>query len=171
MIGYKHSSGNMDLATLASGSVVFSIENPTASGKQIYFKRLRSELGFSGTPASTRLPFGICRATGTGAAGTGSASGANVGKRSGGPNSAAIVRWGPAAITGLTPDAVGDIASTFLTHQVGQPIDREIVGDTQDLPKTEPPIVIAPGTSLIVITRAISVAGSFASFDAEWSEA
>jgi hypothetical protein len=166
---YNHTTALMELGTLASGSVIFSIAN-LDTAKVITMKRLKSVQGFSGTAAATAIAFGLLRATGTPAAGTGNAVTSAIGKQDpGSPDSIAEVRWVPAAITGLTPDSVADFKSTLLTHQNANLLADELIVDNQQSPP-EDVIKILPGITLCVITRGVAVAGSKIGFDAEWGE-
>lgn len=170
MQSYQATTLLMDLATTAADSVLASLSNPTGSGCTLLIKRISARLGFVGTPAATGISFGLARATGTAAAGSGSASGATIGKRR--PSNAdavALWRYGPTPITGLTPDGVADFKTTFLNHQVGPTLWDEIIEDVKEMEETDP-LAIIPGTSLIIRNRTISIAGSRASFDIEWAE-
>ena len=170
MQGYRAKSTMMELGTLASGSVIFALNNLSTT-RPVSVKRLLAEKGFSGTAANSGIEFGVCRATGTPGGGTGNiAAGANIPKvGAGGPNSFCSIYYGPAAITGLSPDAAGDFAQTFLIHQVGQVIPVELI--REDLrEKWADEFVLAPSTSLVVITRTISVAGSKIALSVEWAE-
>lgn len=161
----------MELATLASGSVIFALNNPAGSGKNLIMKRMSAKVGFVGTPAATRVPIAINRATGTAAAGTGSKATSAIPKRSvGGADSVASLFYGPAAITGLTDVGTeGLIKSTVISHQVGTPLWDELIEDVKNIQETDC-LLIVPGTSLVARTAAISIAGSGISFDAEWCE-
>ena len=168
MYGYRAQSGVLDLGTTASGSVIFALNNPSTT-KSAFVKRLLAMLGFVGTPAATGIDFGICRATGTAAAGSGNASGSSIAKNGGGPDSFCTVRWGPTPITGLTPDAPGDFAGAFLNHQIEGAYPVEIIRD--DLREQyADEFILLPSTSLIVITRTISIVGSRVAFNVEWAE-
>jgi hypothetical protein len=167
---YQATTGLLDLATTAANSCLAALSNPTGSGLILLIKRISARVGFVGTPAATGIAFGLTRATGTAAAGSGSASGATIGKkRTTMANAAALWRFGPTPITGLTDDGVGDFKATFLNHQVGPVTWDELVEDQRNLEELDP-IVVLPGTSLVIRNRTISIAGSRAAFDFEWSE-
>jgi hypothetical protein len=169
MLTYMMRSPVQDLSTLASGSVIFALNNLSTT-KAAFVKRLLATLGFVGTAAATGIEFALARATGTAAAGSGSASGANIARKgAGSPNPFCTVFWGPTAITGLTPDTPGDFFSTFLNHQVGSPLAVEMIREDLREDFAEE-FSLAPSTSLIVITRTISIAGSRAAFAIEWGE-
>jgi len=170
MVGYMAKSSMMELGTLATGSVIFALNNLSTT-KAAIVKRLLASLVFTGTPANSGIEFAISRATGTPGGGTGSiAAGANIPKRlAGGPNSFCSIYYGPAAITGLTPDTPGDFASVILGHQVGITQDIEILRE-DEVEQFAATFTLAPSMSLIVITRTISVAGSKAAFNIEWGE-
>lgn len=167
---YMASTKKMAMGTTAANSCVFALSNPTGSGRNIRLKRLAAKLGFAGTAAASMVDYGVTRATGTAAAGSGNASGASIAKRVPGvPDSVALLRWGPTAITGLTADAPGDFKTTFANNQNGTPYWDELVADAQRQEETDV-IVIAPGTSLAVFSRTISVAGNSLVLDIEWDE-
>ena len=162
-------TGYHDLGTLASGSCIFSLSNPAGSGKNIRLRRLTARCGFVGTAAATKLDFGVCRATGAAAAGTGSKATTGIAVRNGG-SSIATMRYGPAAITGLTPDAAGDFRTAHLGHQVGPVQEFDLLEKDPENRVNWDPVVISPGTTLAVFTRSISVAGSGLEIDADWYE-
>ena len=173
MASFLHSTGVMELATLASGSVIWSLSNPASATKPLRIKRLTTDSGFSGIAAATKIPIALNRATGTAAGGTANASTTGIPKRRGaglGDAPAALLRWGPAAVTGLT-DATpeGIIKSTMIDHQNGPMVWDELIEDIKDLERTDP-LEIAPGTSLVLRTGAVSVAGSAIGVDVEWWE-
>lgn len=161
----------MLLGTLAANSCIMSLSNQTGSGVNIIVKRVAAKLGFAGTAAATKVDYGLCRATGTAAAGTGgNTDGTTIGKRNpGSAASKALMRWGPAAITGLTADGVGDFKTTFANNQNGTPYWDELISDNQRRNETDP-VVIVPGTSLALFTRTTGVAGSGIAVDLEWDE-
>ena len=160
----------MDLGTTASGSAIACLSNPAGSGITLIIKRISARLGFVGTPAATGISFGLVRGTGVAAAGSGSASGATIGKRRpSSDNAIALWRFGPTPISVVADDSVGDMKTVFLNHQVGSPLWDEVIEDVKEMEETDP-LAIAPGTSLVIRTRTISIAGSRASFDFEWSE-
>jgi hypothetical protein len=159
----------MELGALASGSVIFALNN-TSPSKSLFIKRLSCKLGFVGTPAATRVPIGFARATGVPAGGSSSIAAGVAAKRNpGGQPSIASLNFGPVAITGLAADAAGDFKTTFINHQRGTPLWDEPGSDIKDAALVDP-LVIGPGTSLIATTRAVSVAGSGLSVDIEWGE-
>lgn len=170
MPSYQVTTGIMDLGTLASGSCIAALSNPTSSGRTILIERSTLRTAFSGTPAATGITFGVTRATGTAAGGTASKSGATVARnRPGVANPVALWRYGPAAVTGMTDDGVGDFKTAHLAHQNGTMAEFELIENIENIEDGDP-IAIAPGTSLIVRTREISVAGSRVSIDIEFTE-
>jgi len=84
----------------------------------------------------------------------------------------ALIRIGPAAITGLT-DATpeGKLKSSMVNHQNGPMVWDEVIEDVVDIERTDP-LEIAPGTSLVVRTggASASVAGTAVGVDIEWTE-
>lgn len=170
MNGYFGTTKAMDLGVLAADTPILALSNPAASGKNIIIKKLTARCLFIGVAALSKIAFGVTRATGTAAGGSGNASGATVGKRNpGNLNAKALLRWGPAAITGLTPDAVNDVKTFLMVHQNVAPVEYVLM-DGQDIPQTSDPFVIVPGTSLAVYTRDASIAGSIVAVNVEWSE-
>jgi hypothetical protein len=168
MLTYHATSGVMDLATLAANSAIFALNNPSIT-RSVIVKKLLAELGFVGTAAATGIGFGVTRATGTAAAGTGSVAVGAAAKRAGGPGSICSVNWGPAAITGLTADTPGDFAGAFLNHQLTPLVAIELI--KEDLREYfADAFVLLPSTSLVVFTRTISIAGSRALFNVDWAE-
>lgn len=170
---YRATSLMMALGTLASGSCIASLENPNASGKNVYLTRVSVVAGFSGTAAATNMGFGVSRSTGTGAAGTGSKATTAIAKRN--PNDAAnsvcTFRYGPTAITGFTNDTPGDFRSFFLNHQNGSPFDVEPLADLPHNAYAMDGTLILPATAWTLFTRTISVAGSTVAVNLEWVEA
>lgn len=170
MAAFSFTSGIMELGTLAGGSVIFSISNPTGSGKVLLIKRCSLKGGFSGVAAATKIFLTLNRATGTAAGGTAAASTTGIPKRRAGDGSIALIRIGPAAITGLT-DATpeGKIKSSMVNHQNGPMVWDELIEDIKEIEETDP-LVILEGTSLVLRTTNASVAGTAVGLDLEWSE-
>lgn len=155
----------MTLATLAADSVIAALSNPSTSGVVLMVKRVHAVAGFAGTAAATLLPLALSRATGTAAGGTGNASTTSIPKKSpASAASAALWRWGPAAVTGLTDDTPADFATGIVNHQNGTPSEQVLFENRDD------PLLIAPGTSLAVRNRLISVAGTNVAINIEWEE-
>src|SRR6185369_7279558 len=108
MAAFNFSTGIMELGTRASGSVIFCLSNPaTAAGavpKPLYIKRMSIKSGFSGVAAATKINIVVNRATGTAAGGTANASTTGIPARraANAGQSVALVRYGPAAVTGMT---------------------------------------------------------------------
>jgi hypothetical protein len=171
-IAYLTTSGVMALGTTAADVCIFSLTNPTGSKKVFRVTRLPAKGGFSGTAASTKVDFGICRATGTAAGGTGTKATTGIAKRDTGvPDSVALVRFGPAAITGLTADTPADFKRSFINHQNGPMEWEEMIPDRSGGSNVNDAVDLAPGESLAVFTRvSASVAGSSLSVDPEWDE-
>lgn len=165
MPSYMATTKGMTLATLAADSVIAALPNPSTSGKVLRVTKVHAVGGFAGTAAATRVPFALTRATGTAAGGTGNAATTSIPRKSPASDaSAALWRYGPAAVTGLTDDTPGDFSTGQINHQNGTPSEMVLFADKDD------PIVIAPGTSLAVRTRVISVAGTNLAINIEWEE-
>jgi len=170
-MSYMVSTNYMLLGTLAANSCIMSLNNPAASGKNIILKRVAAKLGFAGTAAATKVDYGLTRVTGTAAAGTAAKATTGIAKRNPGvPDSIALFRNGPTAITGLTADTPADFKTTFANNQNGTPYWDELVCDNQRRQETSP-IVIVPGTGIAIFNRTIGVAGSGIAVDLEWDEA
>jgi len=179
MAAFNFSTGVMELGTLASGSVIFALTNPaTAAGatpKPLLIKRVSIRTGFSGVAAATRINLALNRATGTAAGGTSSAATTGIPHRRGSgksDDSISTLRWGPAAVTGLT-DATpeGLIKASMVNHQNGPMVWDELIEDVKELEETDP-LEIQPGTSLVLRTggASASVAGTAVAVDIEWTE-
>src|SRR5690349_17635257 len=140
MAAFNFSTGVMELGTLASGSVIFSISNPaTATGavpKPLYIKRMSIKSGFSGTAAATKILLTINRATGTAAGGTANASTTGIPARraANAGQSIATIFYGPAAVTGLT-DASPELLlkSSLVNHQNGPMVWDEVIEDIKNI--------------------------------------
>ena len=171
MNSYAISTGIMDLATTASGSVIASLTNPAASGRNVILKNVSAKGDFVGTPGVTRVIININRANGTPAAGSGSKTGSNIPKRAAGcADSIAQFFFGPTPITGLNDLATEGIMKAWsIPSQVGTTVDADLIEDVKNIQETDC-IVIVPGTSIVVRLGSISIAGSGAGFDFEWSE-
>lgn len=165
MPSYMATTKGMTLGTLAANSCMAALSNPATSGVVLMVKRVHAVAGFAGTAAATFLPLALSRATGTAAGGTGNASTTSIPKKSpASASSAALWRWGPSAVTGLTDDTPADFATGMANHQVGTPSEQVLFSDKDD------PLIIAPGTSLAVRNRLISVAGTNVAINIEWEE-
>jgi hypothetical protein len=164
----------MDLGTTASGTVVWCLSNPaTAAGAKpvsLFIKRLTARGNYIGIAGATRVPIGFARATGTAAGGSGNAATTSLAPRRAGTEAPiALFRWGPTAITGMTPDTPGDFKTVMIPSQIGPEISEELVTDNLNM-EVNDPLEIAPGTSLIATLRGISIAGTGAVIDVEWGE-
>jgi hypothetical protein len=169
---YRSASGVMSLGTLASNSCFLALNNPVGSGKNLYIVRANIVLAMVGNTANTIVPLGMVRGTGTPAGGTGNKSGANIARRN--PADAASIAqfyYGPAAITGLTDDAVGDVRSVMITNQNAALFEMELLGDIQHKEYFSDATIVPPGYSWCVRNRATSNAGSTIAVNLEWIEA
>ncbi len=175
---YAHTTGYMSLGTNASGSCAFALNNPAASGVNLYIRKLFLKSSFiAAVGAASKITFGVGRATGTAAGGTQVAAAA-IGRRTPGvADPKATLFKGPTLITGLTADGVGDMMVSTLTHQLTTPQDDLLLSG----PETSPgqfglgigaieDFIIAPATSLYVFLRDASIAGVGLSVDIEWFE-
>lgn len=171
MKSYNATTGLMSLGTTAADSAIMALVNPADSGVTIWVESVSARLAFVGTPAATGIAFGVTRAAvGTMGGGSGSKTGSSIAKkRTTMADSAAAFYYGPTPITGLTDDTPGDFATTHLAHQVGSPFYDELIEEIEDFDDADP-IVILPGTALVIRNRTISIAGSRASFDIAWAE-
>jgi len=169
---YRSTSGVMSLGALANNSCVLALNNPVGSGKNLYIVRANVVLVMVGAVANTFVPLGMVRGTGTPAGGTGNKSGANIARRN--PADAASIAqfyYGPAAITGLTDDYVGDVRSVMITNQNAALFEMELLGDIPHKEYYSDATIIPPGYCWCIRNRATSVAGSTLAANLEWIEA
>ena len=170
-VAYRISSYVMSLGVLAAGSCIFSLANPTGSGKEIQITRAMANLAFSGTAAATFAAFGMMRATGTAAGGTASKSGASISKRlPSSANSIALITYGPAVVTGLTQDAAGQVRSIILPHQNGVCLDMDLLGNVPHTEADTDATIIVPGTAWSAWVANATIAGDLLALNVEWLE-